>query len=285
MGPFPGRGVGLAPEPPIIGRTRVGVERHGVVGPHAAGPQTIAPFRHEPGVVARDLEEVGLDERHGPAGMDQPFGEIFGRHAAALVERRTALDRETLDPGFDRDAARRPQEVEHVRLPEIDAGLDAEFDRAGHQRFEQRPLRQEDLVDEIDVSCALGHEAVDLDQHGVEIALPVFVAKIDLGAERAMVRATPGGLDFGAGADGIAVVTVVVVVVPVDPGPIPAQRRGIGESAGRRVARDHGGTAVAIGDRRHAGETRCLRGCADVREPRHDLLAFTPHHDVAAELA
>ncbi len=167
MGPFPGLIVGLAPQPPVIGRTRIGVERHGVVGPDTAGPQTIAPFRHEPGVVARDFEEVRLDERHGPAGVDQPFGEVFGRHAAALVERCTALDGETLDAGFDRDAARRSQEVEHVGLPEIDAGLDAEFDGAGHQRFEQRPLRQEDLVDEVDVSDALGHEAVDLGQQQV----------------------------------------------------------------------------------------------------------------------
>ena len=199
--------------------------------------------------------------------------------------RATALDGEALDAGFDRDAARRPQEVEHVGLPEVDAGLDAERDGAGHQRFEQRPLRQEDLVDEIDVSDALGHEAVDLDQQRVEIALPVFVAEVDLGAERAMVRATPGGLDLGPGADGIAVVTVMVVVMPVDPGRVPPQRRRIGEPAGRRFARDHDAIAVAIGDRRHVGETGGLGLGTHVREPRHDLLAFAPHHDVAAELA
>src|SRR6478736_8617690 len=61
---LPGVRVRLTPESAIIGRTRIGVERHGIVGPDAVALQPFAPFRHEAGIVVGHGDQVRLDERH-----------------------------------------------------------------------------------------------------------------------------------------------------------------------------------------------------------------------------
>ena len=95
----------------------------------------------------------------------------------------------------------------------------------------------------------------------------------------AMVGAAARGLDLGAGAVALAAVAVVVMVVPVDPALVPAQRRRVGEAAGRRRPGDPDGIAVVEGDR---GDQRQHGG---FRQGRDDLLRLAPYHHVAAELA
>ena len=77
-------------------------------------------------VVVRDLEQVGLDERHVALGEDQAVGEVLGAHAAVLVEGRAALLGHALDARLDRDAAGGAEQLEQLRLPEVDPGLHAE---------------------------------------------------------------------------------------------------------------------------------------------------------------
>src|SRR3546814_13534258 len=82
----------------------------------------------------------------------------------------------------------------HVRLPEIDARLDAEFHFSFYKRFQKRAVGQEYFVYKIYISDARGDQAVDLLQHEVQITPPVAVANIDLGAEAAMTRTAARGL-------------------------------------------------------------------------------------------
>ena len=79
-----------------------------------------------------------------------------------LSSRSPAFGGEALDAGLDRHAARAAQQVEHVGAfhrsmrvwtPNLTGAL--------RQRFQQVALRQENLVDEIDVFDALARSAVE----------------------------------------------------------------------------------------------------------------------------
>lgn len=215
--------------------------------------------------------------------MDQALGEIVGRGAAALVEGGAAFLRQALDPGLDGDAARRPEEVEQVGLPQVDPGLDPEADIPRDQRLQKRLLRQEDLVDEVDVGDALRDQPVDLVEDDPEIPAPVGVAEVDLGAERAGVGTAARGLDLGARAVRRGVEPVVVVPVPGDPVIRPAQGRQVGEAAGlgRAGHRDR----LAVADREAGHGPQGFRAqVGQAGEPGDDLLALAAHDDVAAEL-
>src|SRR3546814_4723150 len=100
---------------------------------------------------------------------------------------------ETFDSGLNRSASCLPQQIKHVRLPEIDARLDAEFHFSFYKRFQKRAVGQEYFVYKIYISDARGDQAVDLLQHDVQIPPPVAVAKIDLGAEAAMIGTAARG--------------------------------------------------------------------------------------------
>ena len=69
---------------------------------------------------------------------------------------------DALDTGFDRDAARPAEKVDQLLAPEVDPRLHAEIDRAVRHRLQQFAIRQEDLVDEVDVLDALRDQAVQL---------------------------------------------------------------------------------------------------------------------------
>ena len=130
MRPLPGRLVGRAEPRVVVGRAGIGEQRHGIVGPDTLAAQAIAPVVEQVLIVVRDLEQVGLDERHVAFGEDQAIGQLLGAQATALIERCAALLGDALDARFDRDAACRAEQLEQLRLPEIDPGLDAERDRA-----------------------------------------------------------------------------------------------------------------------------------------------------------
>src|SRR5207248_8861077 len=102
------------------------------------------------------------------------------------------------DPGFDRNATRRTQKIEHLAAPQVDTRLHPKAYWAFRQRLEQLAPGQKNLVNEVDVGDAGGDQPVELDEYRGERAPAIIVAEILLGAEGAMVRATAGSLDFRA---------------------------------------------------------------------------------------
>ena len=100
--------------------------------------------------LALNVASTRLILTHGAAGhVIQAFGEFVGGHPAHFVERGATFFSQALDTGFDGDAARLSQQVEHVGLPKVDARLYAEGEAAADEAFEKRLLRQEDLVDDL----------------------------------------------------------------------------------------------------------------------------------------
>jgi len=76
-------------------------------------------------------------------------------------------------------------------------------------------LRQEDLVDEIQVVYALGDQVVDLREQDGQVTATILVAKIDLGAEATIVGAAARCFDLGA-ETGLRVVEAMVVMAVAD---------------------------------------------------------------------
>ena len=76
-------------------------------------------------------------------------------------------------------------------LPEVDAGLNAEEQVTRDEGLEKGGLRQEDLVDEIEVVRTpwAAQARRFLPEAGASVAAAVAVAEIDLGAEAAMIGA------------------------------------------------------------------------------------------------
>jgi hypothetical protein len=140
-------------------------------------------LRDSDGIIEGRLDQVRLHERHAALGEDQPLGQFRRTHAAVLVERIATLGGEALYPRLDRDTAGTAEKLDHRRLPQVDPGLHAEHEIARDQRLEQRPIGQENLVDEVDVLHALPDQRVDLGEKRIQPAPPVSVAKQLLGAE------------------------------------------------------------------------------------------------------
>src|SRR5688500_1364362 len=163
--PLPGAIVGSAPAPGIARRPGVREHRHRRVRPYAELPKVGSPRLDLSGVVGTRLEEIRLHERHPSLGMDQAFGQLLGRKAAPLVEEVAPFDGDALDAGFDGDAAGPSEQVQHRCSPQIDACLNAKDDGPLGQALEQFPVRQKNLVDEIDVLDPLVGERVDFFQH------------------------------------------------------------------------------------------------------------------------
>ena len=275
--PFPGLIIRGAPQLAVVRRAGIGEQGHGVVGPDPIGPHLFAPALDREGIVGGRLDQVGLHERYVLLGEDQPLGQLGGVDPAVLVEGVAPLWRQAFDPGFDRDAAGSTQELDHCRLPQIDPGLHAEGHLASDQGFEQRPVGQEDLIDEVEVLHALFEQAVDLGQERIEIAPAVAVAKQFLGAERAVVRAASGRFDLRPRAGRRALEPVVVRQMAPHQLVRPGQRGGIDERGRLRAAVDPDAATIPEGD---AGQIVLLA----LGEARQHLLAFAHDHDVGPEL-
>ena len=151
--PLPGLVVGLAPEAAVVGRARIGIERHRIVGPDAvaaaAGRATRPPA---PGRRRATAIRLACTKGTRAPRMDQPLGEFVGGRAAVLVERGAALLGQALDAGLDGDAAGRARAGPACPASTGRCGSGCRIARSrGDQRLQQRLLRQEDLVDEVDV--------------------------------------------------------------------------------------------------------------------------------------
>src|SRR5690606_11605381 len=101
VGALPGAVVRLTPAQAIVGRARVGVERHGLVRPDAVGDEPVAPILDEGGLVLDRADEVRLYEGDEAAGVDEQLGELLRVELAALGQGRAPLDGEALEAGFD----------------------------------------------------------------------------------------------------------------------------------------------------------------------------------------
>src|SRR5262249_36563868 len=143
--------------------------------------------------------QIGLHEWHRAFRVDEPVAQFLGRQLAVLVEPVAPFRRQALDAGLHRNAARAAEEVEHVGTPQIDAGLDAEFNRPIDERLKEFAPRQENLVDERDVGCARRDEPVEFVEDRRERTAAIAVAEIVLGAEGAVIGTTARYLHLGAG--------------------------------------------------------------------------------------
>ena len=278
MRPFPGEIVRPAPQPAIVGRGGIGIERYRVIRPDAMRLDLLPPGCHRGRIITRLADEIGLHERHVPARHDQPLRQLGGGHGAALGERGAARLRQALDAGLDRHTARPAEQLEQRRLPQVDAGLHPEPDLAFDQRLEQHWPRQEDLVDEIKIGHALCDEPVDLLDKRLEVAPAIAVAIGKLGAEGAGVGAAARGFHLGAEPFRRPFEPVVMMAVPPQPVVRPAERRVIGEAAGMRpVIRGHAAVRIAPCRVPH-------RLAATVGDRGDHLLAFAHDGEVGAGL-
>ena len=74
-------------------------------------------------------------------------------------------------------------------IPQIDARLDADFDMALCQRFQQFDAWEKNLIDEIDIFNALREQRVDLVKNNRQRPLAIAVAEIVFGAKGPMLGA------------------------------------------------------------------------------------------------
>src|SRR3569832_1626916 len=195
---FPRGIVGWSPQTHVIIRTGIREHRPRHVDPHARRNHSRTPRLDVLRLIGARIEQTRLHERHGLARMYETHRELRGAETALFVDEFAAFFRDTLDARFDGDAARGTEQGEHVRFPQIDARLHAELDVAFAQGLKQRPVRQKDFVDEIDIPDALRDEVIDLLEHHVHLTFAIDVSMILLGAERSGVGATARGLDLRA---------------------------------------------------------------------------------------
>src|SRR5690606_3016576 len=81
------------------------------------------------------------------------------------------------------------------------------------QGFQQRRVRQEDLIDEVDIFHSLRDETVEFFENHRQRTLAIAIAEVVLGTKRTMVRTATGGLDFRTRPPGRRVEAVVVVLM------------------------------------------------------------------------
>src|SRR4051794_31318440 len=210
---LPSEVVRFAPQLSVVRRARIRVKRNGIVGPDAGVLHALSPLLHDRIIVLGHFDQVGLYERPMPTSLHKLIGELLGRHLAVLGKRGAAFRREAFDAGLDGHTAGPAEQREHVGLPKVDAGLDAEFQSAGHQSFEQFGIRQEYFVDKIYVLDALITQPVDLFEKNGWRPLPVQIAEILLCAERAVVGTPARCLDFSARTCGLSLEAVMMVMM------------------------------------------------------------------------
>src|SRR5262249_58136942 len=110
-------------------------------------------------------------------------------------------------------------------------------------------VRQEDLVDEIDVFDALPLQRVDFLENEVCRPSAIFAAKILLGAKHAMIRAAARSFDLRARPDRLGIEAMMMMIVTADHLAGPGERwlihksRGSGPSDHPDVAAFDGATA------------------------------------------
>ena len=121
--------------------------------------------------------------------LDQPLRQLFGRELAALVEGISPFGSETLDAGFHRHTACAAEQLEHVRLPEIDAGLDPEFEPERHEFPQQRFPGKKDFIDEVDIFNALPLKRANFPCDRLRRPMAITVAEILFSAEGATIWA------------------------------------------------------------------------------------------------
>src|SRR3954463_2049972 len=188
-GAFPRAIVSRPPTPRVFRRSGVREHRHRLVGPHAELLDMLAPSLDICRIIRSRFQQVRLDERHHAFRVNQTRGDVFGRQLRPFVEKITPLDRDALDPRFDRHAARRSKQVEHGGRPEVDARLYSKDHRVIDERLEQLAIGKKDFVDEVDVLDAERFETRDFLEDGWQRTLAVIVAKVVLRTERAVIRA------------------------------------------------------------------------------------------------
>ena len=143
------------PKLAVVGRAGIRKQGNRIVGPDPVPAHLLAPLPDDGRIIQWCLDQVRLHERHAAFGEDQTLRQFLGAHAAVLVEGIAPLRGQALDPRLDRDTAGTPEELDHRRLPQVNPGLHAEHEIARDERLEQRPIGQEDLVDEVEVLHAL----------------------------------------------------------------------------------------------------------------------------------
>src|SRR5581483_1019403 len=141
-------------------------------------------------VIGFHLQKVGLNERNKLLGGDEPLRDLPRREPALFVEQLPSFLRNALYAGFDRHTAGPPQQFEHLDAPQIDAGLYTNLYPAFGQGFQQRPVRQKNLVDEVHIFDSGSDQPINLSQDGFERALAIVIAEVVFSAENTMIGAT-----------------------------------------------------------------------------------------------
>src|SRR5204863_1656937 len=194
-------------------------------------------------------------------------------HAAVLVQLSAPLDAEAFDARLDRHATGSPQQLDELRLPEIEPRLDPETDPSLLDQLQKLSIRQKDLIDEIYVFDALLDETVQLFGNHIERTATIAIAKIDLRAEGTVIGAAARGLHLRTRPARLAIEPVMVMPVPPNPRVRPMQCWKLAEIGGLDIALHGRITVGAIGD---AGNGLPLR----LGQSWHYLLALAHRHDV-----
>lgn len=73
-------------------------------------------------------------------GFDKSLLHLGGRYPALLIKQVPTSLADALDSRLHGNTAALAKQIQHVRLPEINPGLNAKLDRPLAQRLQQRPL-------------------------------------------------------------------------------------------------------------------------------------------------
>ena len=194
--PLPGLVVGRAEQAAVVGRAGIGVERHRVVGPDAVAPSA-RRARRATIAASSSATSSRLACTNGTclraSTSSAASSSVVSLQRLSSAARPSSVRLST--PASIETQPARPEQLDHLRLPQVDPGLHAELDPAAPTSASSSgAVRQEDLVDEVEILDPLRDQAVDLAEQRREVAAAVFVAEVDLGAEACRnrgSRATP----------------------------------------------------------------------------------------------
>jgi hypothetical protein len=167
-------------------------------------------------VITLTVQQVCLNERDAPLGIEETFRNFTCGKLTFFGEKVSPGFRNALDAGFDRDTTSPAEQIDHFVIPQIEARLDTEFYAALTNQFKNRFIGKKDLIDEIDVFRACAYQTIQFSRDYIERPAPEGIPKIVFRAEGAMVRAAARRFHLGSGRGGRRVKTMMMMGMPAD---------------------------------------------------------------------
>src|SRR5207302_2011467 len=161
-------------------RARVWKHWHRFAYPDARRFEPLLPGANHVAIVLLGENQVRLYPGNALARIDQELRQSVSRKPATFVQFVATFLRDGLNTAFHRDAMRLAEQVQGLFIPEIDAGLQSDAERAlGNFLQYLRHLLPypENFIDPVDVVNASRYQPIHLCEDVIYIALAEFVSK------------------------------------------------------------------------------------------------------------